>query len=132
MLRFRAAGLCLAGLCLAMVCFAEVSQTPVKVVENQNRMSGGHLDRGVLTIHLELRRGMWHPEADNGRAIEVATFAEEGGAAQSPGPLIRVEQGTEIHASIDNFLPKSVFVHGLHQHPGKAEDAIEISQGETK
>lgn len=131
MLRLRAAVPCLAGLCLAMVCFA-VSQEPVQILENQNRASAGKLDHGVLTIHLDLRRGIWHPEADDGRAIEVATFAEEGGAAQTPGPLLRVEQGTEIHATIHNFLPKAAFVHGLHPHPGKAEDAIEIAPGQIK
>ncbi len=132
MLRSRVLVLCL-GVCLfAGICAADVTSSLPLVAENQNHTAAGHLDHGVLTLHLELRRGLWHPEAPNGRAIEVAVLAEQGQSPQAPGPMIRVPQGTQINATVHNLLSKEAFVHGLHQHPGKADDVINVKPGETK
>ena len=124
--------LCLGISLLCGISAAEPTPALPSVLANQNHAAAGRLDKGVLTLRLELRRGIWHPEADNGHAIEVAAFAEEGALPQTPGPLIRVSQGTEITVSLHNFLPKPAFVHGLHQHPGKPDDVVEVKPGETK
>jgi FtsP/CotA-like multicopper oxidase with cupredoxin domain len=95
-------------------------------------MPAGRLNSGVLTLHLELREGRWHPEAEDGRAIIVYAFAEEENDPITPGPLIRVPQGTELHVSVHNRLRFAVAVHGLHQHPGSATDYMELAPDETK
>jgi len=121
-----------AGICLAAVsCFAVDGALP-GISVNDNRVPAGHLDSGVLTLHLELREGLWHPEADDGRAIDVYSFAEEGHPLQTPGPVIRAPQGTELRVSVHNLLTKAAFVHGLHQYPGKADDVLQLAPGETK
>ena len=77
---------------------------PDRIVPNDNRRSGGTLGHGVLTVALEARTGVWRPEGDSGRALDVAAFGEAGKALSTPGPVIRVPLGTEIHATIRNRL----------------------------
>jgi FtsP/CotA-like multicopper oxidase with cupredoxin domain len=84
-----------------------------RIETNQNHTAAGVLRDGVLTIRLEIAKGEWHPEADDGMALSVYAFGEAGHPLQNPGPLIRVPQGTEIRASIHNSLPVSIAVHGL-------------------
>ncbi len=121
-----------AGLCLATLgCFAADRALP-NILTNDNRTPAGRLNSGVFTLHLELREGIWHPEAEDGRAIDVYSFAEERHDAVTPGPLIRVLQGTELHVSVHNVLRVAAAVHGLHQHPGKADDYMELAPDETK
>ena len=124
--------LCLGISLLTVLCAADAVPSLPSVLENQNHVAAGRLDKGVLTLNLELRRGIWHPDAPDGRAIEVMALGEEGGSLQTPGPLIRVPQGTQISVAVHNFLPKPAFVHGLDQHPGKPDDIIEVKPGETK
>jgi FtsP/CotA-like multicopper oxidase with cupredoxin domain len=100
---------------------------------NSNRTAGGKLESGVLTLHLELRPGEWYPEAETGPCLrKVYAFGEEGKAPQVPGPLIRVPQGTEIHITLHNLLPAVAVVHGMHQHPGEANDVVKVSPGEVR
>ncbi|HEX8212459.1 MAG TPA: multicopper oxidase domain-containing protein [Longimicrobium sp.] len=47
----------------------------------------------------------------------MPAFAEEGGAAQIPGPLVRVRAGTEAEVNVRNTLRDTLQVHGLHARP---------------
>ena len=127
-------------LCLAILVFfvpaafaqsAPNSSLP-KVVANDNRTPAGQLKNGVLELRLVLREGVWYPEDEGGAHRDIYAFAEEGQAPQSSGPLIRVPQGTQIHASIRNVLPRAVKIYGLHRHPGDSKDAISIASGESR
>jgi FtsP/CotA-like multicopper oxidase with cupredoxin domain len=130
-------GLCLAATC----CFAADAALP-KISANDNRTPTGRLASGVLTLHLELREGLWHPEAEGGsdragsvetpRVIDTYSFGEEGREPETPGPLIRVPQGTGLIISVHNLLPVAAFVHGLDQHPGNDTNVLQIEPGETK
>ena len=93
-----------------MSSFAE--QLP-RIDANQNHTAAGVVREGVLTIRLEIAKGEWRPEADDGMALSVYAFGEAGRPLQNPGPLIRVPQGTEIRASVHNSLTVSIVVHGL-------------------
>jgi manganese oxidase len=115
----------------SVVCYASDSALPA-VLANNNRVPAGRLASGVLTVHLELREGLWRPDSQDGRTIAAYSFAEEGHEAQTPGPLIRVAQGKEIHVSVHNRLAVAAYVHGLHQHPGKPDDTMQLAPGETK
>src|SRR5262245_48826882 len=84
----------------AVVALAENSL----VQPNDNRTPAGSLKHGVLELQLELRPGRWYPEAEKGPYLDVYAFAEKGHALQSSGPLIRVPQGTKIHATVRNLL----------------------------
>jgi FtsP/CotA-like multicopper oxidase with cupredoxin domain len=103
-----------------------------KVITHDNLKSGGQLKDGVLTIHLEVKEGAWHPDGDDAPGLAVLGVAEEGGAPSIPGPMIRVSEGTRVHVSFKNPQIFPVVVHGLHERPGKAEDVVSINPGETK
>lgn len=110
---------------------ADGSSLPT-VVANDNRTPAGQFNKGVLNLHLELRAGRWYPEHEQDAYRDVYTFAEEGHAPYSPGPLIRVPVGTEIRATIRNMLPVAAKVYGLHRHPGDPKDALTVPAGEVR
>lgn len=83
------------------------------IAANQNHVPAGVLHDGVLTVDLQISEGDWHPESDEGMALSVYAFGEVGHSLQNPGPLIRVPQGTVIHASLRNTLAVPVTVHGF-------------------
>jgi len=110
----------------------ESDPTQSRIQANSNRVPAGKLEKGVLTLHLELRQGDWYPEADTGPSMKVYAFAEEGKVLDVPGPLIRVPEGTAIHATLHNLLPVTAVVHGLHQRPGDANAVLEVLPEETR
>ena len=114
--------------CLAAI---DISKLP-KVVTHDNLKSAGTLKDGVLTVHLELKEGAWHPDADDAPGIPALTITEEGAAPSMPGPMIRVVEGTHIHAYFKNTQFFPVFVFGLDQRPGDAKNATQLNPGETK
>jgi FtsP/CotA-like multicopper oxidase with cupredoxin domain len=129
--------ICLASSVLILLpasSFAQPASSPTlpQVVANDNRTPAGQLKNGVLNLRVELRAGIWCPEDEGGAHRDVYAFAEEGHAPQSSGPLIRVPQETEIHASIRNTLPLAAKIYGLHRHPGDAKDALGVAPGETR
>jgi FtsP/CotA-like multicopper oxidase with cupredoxin domain len=83
------------------------------IAANDNRTSIGRLANGVLTATIEARTGVWHPEGDSGRAVDINAFAEDGKTLTTPGPLIRVSVGTTVRLTIRNRLDKPLTVAGL-------------------
>lgn len=110
---------------------AEQSPLPI-IVANDNRMPAGNLKDGILNLRLELRRARWYAEGTAGVYEDVYAFAEERHPPQSSGPLLRVPQGTRIHASLHNLLPLAAKVYGLHSHPGDPDQAIALAAGDTR
>ena len=74
-----------------------------RIVANPNRAPAGRLRSGVLTLTLELRTGMLRP-ARGRRARRRGPGVRRSRASRCrfPGPLIRVPEGTVIHATIRN------------------------------
>src|SRR5215472_4225986 len=103
-----------------------------RVVANSNQAPAGRLDNGQLTVRLEAAMGEWSPEENNGPALRVAAFREEGGRLSTPGPLLRVPEGTEIDATIYNRLDQPLTVHGLHARPGNAKEILIVAPGENR
>jgi len=97
---------------------------PLSISPNDNRHSAGTLDNGVLTVRLETRTGLWRPEGENGRAIELGAFAEEGKAPSTPGPLIRVRAGTEVHVRLHNAYDRALTVFGFGKTRGLSDSVI--------
>ena len=117
--------------CLATILAADPlsAQALGSIVANDNRVPGGELRDGVLTLRLELRRGVWHPEGETGEAIPVYAFGEQGQPLQVPGPLVRVPEGTLVEVSVHNTLAVPATLHGLREHPGDADDVITVNAG---
>lgn len=111
-----------------------------RIAPNENRVPAGTLEHGVLTVRLEIREGEWHPGTTDGPAIspqipvtiESAAFGEAGRNLQIPGPLIRVQQGTEVRVSVHNLLPNVVYIHGLNGHPEADVKIMELAADESK
>jgi FtsP/CotA-like multicopper oxidase with cupredoxin domain len=121
-------------LAIALVCGRSAvmaSSGYEKVLPNSNQSPAGRLTEGKLTIHLEAVMGEWYPEENDGPALSVAAFREEGGSLLTPGPLIRVTEGTEIHSTVSNRLDQPLTIHGLHTRPGNASVLI-IPPGESR
>jgi FtsP/CotA-like multicopper oxidase with cupredoxin domain len=108
---------------------------PERVVINDNRLAAGTLRVGVLTVRLEAREGEWHPDGDGDPGLVVRAFGESGKPLRIPGPLLRVAEGTEIHAFVRNALADSTLtIHGLSTRGtsvATAADTIQIGPGAT-
>ena len=128
--------------CLGLWCLAVVhvlaglasAQAPAsdQILANQNRTAAGKLENGVLTVHLEMRDGTWHAEAEDGPPLYVQAFGEAGKAASIPGPLLRMPVGTTVEVTIDNQLKKPATVFGFNTRPGDPKVGIEIPAGESR
>ena len=97
----------------SLTAMAKSSLPPV--VANQNYVPAGSLQAGVLSLQLEIAKGEWHPESENGMALAIYAFGEKGRSLQNPGPLIRVPQGSEVRVSLHNALGVPVTVYGFSQ-----------------
>ena len=121
---------------LALVFVAAFAPRAEQIRTHDNQSSAGALRGGVLTVRLEVREGEWHPDRDSDRGIVVRAFAEPGKTALVPGPLIRVVEGTEVHAIVRNPLSRGTLViHGLSTRgTGRptAGDTIQIQPGATR
>lgn len=120
-----------APLVAILVSAAAVPRAPETVQPNDNRHTAGVLANHVLSVKLEARTGLWYPEGEAGRALETAAFAEAGKPLSTPGPLIRVPVGTDVHASIHNTLAQPLTVFGFGATRGLS-DSVVIGAGETK
>ncbi len=99
---------------------------------NENHHPAGTLVRGELTLRMVAREARWSPEDGAGAFLTIASFGEEGKAPTNPGPLIRVPEGTTIHAVVRNALARPLVLHGLDSRPGNAADTLFIPAGETR
>jgi len=122
-----------AALVVATICVgaAATPRAPESIVANDNRRAAGTLNNGVLTLKLEARTGLWRPEGDQGRALTVAAWAEEGRPMSVPGPLIRVPVGTDVKASLRNSLDRQLTVFGFAKTRG-GRDSVVIPAGATR
>ena len=85
--------LLLVTLALILGSTALAAQNAPSIAANDNRNPAGKLRDGVLTLQLEIRKGNWHPEREDGESIPVYAFGETGKDLQIPGPAIRVPVG---------------------------------------
>jgi FtsP/CotA-like multicopper oxidase with cupredoxin domain len=114
---------------LLLVAISASGEALPPILANQNHMPAGTLHDGILTVHLEIAKGVWHPEAEDGVALSLYAFGESGRPLQNPGPLIRVPRGTEIQAWLHNALPVSVAVHGLGERTGDSDAVVRVAPG---
>ena len=102
---------------------------------NDNRTPAGTLKNGVLTLRLELQHARWYPEGETGCGIGMYAFGEEGKAAQTPAPLIRVPVGAELRVSVRNNIDLPIQLRGLQDRArdGAVDvEPVEIAAGATR
>jgi len=117
---------------LCLVCALAVARVAAaeEIVANQNRVAAGKLENGVLNVKLELRSGAWRAEAEDGPQLFVQAFGEVGHATEIPGPLLRMTEGTTVHATVTNTLKLKATVYGLNTRPGDENAGVEVAAGE--
>ena len=69
---------------------------------NDNRTPAGAVSDSGVTLNLEARRVMWHPNGDSLRGRSTEAFSEAGKAPTVPGPLVRVRAGTQVRFRVNN------------------------------
>jgi FtsP/CotA-like multicopper oxidase with cupredoxin domain len=120
-------------LSLAAVCAHLPTPPSAAAVANDNRARAGTLRDGVLSVRLVARPAAWRPDGPSGCALRVHAFAEDGKPTTVPGPLIRVNAGTEVHVTFRNTLPTALWVRGLQDRAaGRALDSAEVLPGASR
>ena len=75
----------------------------------------------------------WRPDGPSGCALGIHAFSEEGKPATVPGPLIRVNAGTEVRVTLRNALRRPVWVRGLQDRAvGRTVDSTEVLPGASR
>jgi FtsP/CotA-like multicopper oxidase with cupredoxin domain len=120
------------ALCVTLFLRPPADSVP-RIVANDNQRAAGRLSHGVLTLNLEARPGVWHPEGEDGFGLAVQAFGEQGKGLQNPGPMIRVPEGTEIRARVRNAIPGVTLVlHGLGTRPAAPDDSLVLAPGAVR
>lgn len=117
---------------MACLAYAGAAHGVEEIITNQNRVPAGRIAEQTLHIELEAREGIWYPETKEGPGFAVQAFGERGKRLSVPGPLIRVPEGTQIHATVSNRLADKLVLHGFHARPGDASDMVEVAAGEMR
>jgi FtsP/CotA-like multicopper oxidase with cupredoxin domain len=118
-------------LALLLLTSGSVAPRLAPVQPNDNRVAAGRLDGGVLRVSLEARQGTAYMEGPDGPAFEVEAFGEVGRPLQSPGPLIRVPQGTQVVATVRNTLARPMMLRGLNDR-ASGIDSLNLAPGEVR
>jgi FtsP/CotA-like multicopper oxidase with cupredoxin domain len=98
-----------------------------EVQANNNTHAAGQIDNGIVTVRLRAARGDWKPDGEDGSALTIDAFGEEGRPLSVPAPLVRVTEGTTIVVSIRNELDAPLRVHGLCTRNGTACAPIDVA-----
>jgi FtsP/CotA-like multicopper oxidase with cupredoxin domain len=102
-----------------------------EIALNDNLTSAGRLSKGALTVALEIREGDWHLLGPGKTPGRVLAFAETGRPLQIPGPMLRVPQGTVIHATVTNRSDVELVVRGLASRRAAPMDSLLLAPGAT-
>lgn len=109
-----------------------INPTPQPVAVHDNRQPAGSLEGAVLTLNLRAGRGVWHPEGPGGPAVTIEALGETDAPLNVPAPMIRVQEGTTIVASVRNDLEAALVVRGLCARNGSACAPLSVPAGETR
>lgn len=98
---------------------------------NDNRTPAGTVGDSGVTLSLEAKRVMWHPDGDSLRGRFTEAFGESGKEPMVPGPLVRVRAGTVVRFRVSNadipdtlqFLLATPLMQGL--------DTLRVPPGQT-
>lgn len=137
-------------LLLTLLCIALIAQTATaqsshprllapstpsglpQVMANDNRTPAGTLNNGVLNLDLKVVWADFRIETEDRPGLRIATIAESGKAPNVPGPMIRVETGTQIRAQVRNTLEDStITVFGLQPRPAEERDSLVVEPGQV-
>ena len=119
------------GAAALLLSLASAADSLPRVTWHDNLIPAGRASRGAVTLDLEIRRGMWHPNGAERAGASILAFAERGKGPTTPGPLLRVRVGTTISVSLHNTTPDTLAVHGLSARLGEGIDSLLVMPGAT-
>ena len=121
------------ALAAALCCTHPASRpaVPDAVTPSMRPAAAGTLRDGALTVHLVATTARWHPAADDGPAVEVPAFGEEGKAPSVPGPLVRVQVGTHVTATVRNALADTLIVRWMCSQRCDKTNQLRVAPGTT-
>ena len=99
---------------------------------NQNRTAAGKLDKGTLSVALDIVEAAWRAEGPEDPVVRVLALAERGRAPQIPGPMLRGEVGTRVRLSLRNRSDSAIMISGFRQSLEAAEDTLHLAPGATR
>lgn len=114
---------------LPRVPLPQAAPTAVVASANNNRAAAGRLTGRVLTLDLDVVTARWRPEGPEDPEVPVLAFAERGGAALVPGPMLRVPQGTEVRLRLRNRSDSALVLGGLRATGAEVADTIPLVAG---
>jgi len=101
------------------------------VAENDNTRPAGRSAGGVTHLRLIADVGIWQPEGPRSPRLRVAAFGEAADLLTTPGPLLRVVEGSEVVIEIENRLAEPLMMRGLITRPAKTDNPFTIPAGES-
>ncbi len=101
------------------------------IAQNDNLRAAGTVRENSVVIALEIVEGEWEPAGPEVGKERILAFQEVGRGPEIPGPMIRVAEGTRLHATVTNTLDTTIVVHGLSARRQAVLDSLVLSPGET-
>lgn len=98
----------------------------VRAITHENTRPSGARNGTTLALNLDIVTAAWKPEGDNDPEVPIFAFAERGGSAMVPGPLIRVPRGTELHVTLRNLGDSTFTITGLRPGSPAGSDTITL------
>jgi FtsP/CotA-like multicopper oxidase with cupredoxin domain len=118
-------------LALAALTATPLAGSTPTIAAHDNLHPAGRREGTAIVLRLVADTGPWQPEGPDGLTLTLAAFGEEGKPLTIPGPLVRVEAGTEVAATVRNALTSSLSVRGLCSRPSPCEP-LTIPAGATR
>src|SRR5688572_20234620 len=98
---------------------------------NDNRTPSGTVSDSGLTLSLEAKRVMWHPDGDSLRGRFTEAFGETGKEPSVPGPLVRVRAGTQVRFRVSNSEMPDTLLFVLPPPLMRGLDTLKVAPGQT-
>jgi FtsP/CotA-like multicopper oxidase with cupredoxin domain len=95
-------------------------QTLAIATANENRIAAGTFSGNELALSLEVVQSMWYPDGDSLPGMPIETFQESGRQPTTPGPLLRVNAGTDLRITVRNSLERDTLTFYV---PARIADA---------
>jgi FtsP/CotA-like multicopper oxidase with cupredoxin domain len=99
---------------------------------NQNRVPGGRLAKGVLTLALDVVEAGYRPEGPDDPVVRILALAEPGKTPQVPGPLLRAPVGTTVRLTLRNRSDSALMFSGFRQSLKAADDTVQLAAHATR
>ena len=112
------------------------ARAPELALHNDNRRVAGRRSGRVVTLALEPRLAHWSPVDEQAFVRRVHAWAEVGGRAQVPGPLVRARVGDTLRVTVRNPMTRTLLVAGLLAR-GRADgsagdDTVRVAPGAAR